>query len=317
MLVACAGLPRPPTNARAAHESLPGLARDVVASEALRAGDRIVVAIGDGLNAPLERTTWIEGNGRAHVASGQDVDVAGVTLAVAEQRIASVLRARDTQAVVDVRLDSATPANAIVLGAVVRPGDTPIVPAMRVSGLIASVGGLVQARVSADGQTLPSPSDLASARLLRAGVALPISVMRAVDGERGHDVFVHPGDVLYIPYVSTNGIAVLGQVGSATVIPHRPKLRLSEALSAAGGLTSWGDGDDVRILRGPSDKPVAYQASFNDFVDGEGRDVVLLPGDVVYVEDDPLEDIFEVVALISPIAGMASTFVLTAVILSQ
>jgi polysaccharide export outer membrane protein len=310
-------LPRPPTNARAAHESFPGLSQDVVASGALRAGDRIVVAIGDGVSAPLERTTWIEGNGRAHIASGQDVDLAGVTLAVAEQRIATALRARDKQTQVDVRIDSATPANAIVLGAVARPGDTPIVPSRRVSGLIAAAGGLVQARVSEDGQTLPSPSDLASARLLRHGVALPISVVRAVGGEKGHDVIVHPGDVLYIPYVTTNGVAVIGQVGTPSVLPHRPKLRLSEALAAAGGLTSWADGDDIRILRGPSEKPIAYQASFNDFVDGEGKDVVLLPGDVVYVEDDPLEDIFEVVSLISPIAGMASTFVLTAVILSQ
>lgn len=302
---------------RAYHETLPGLAADPVPTDALRAGDRIVVAIGDGTTAPLERTTWVEGNGRAHIASGQDVDLGGTTLVVAEQRIAALLRQRDKLAQVDVRRDSATPHQAIVLGAVARPGDTQILPAMRVSGLIAAAGGLSQARVSEDGQTLPSPADLDGARLLRAGVAVPVSIVRAVAGEKGHDVLVHPGDLLYIPYVTTNGVAILGQVGTPSVIPHRSKLRLSEALSASGGLSSWADGDDIRIVRGPAEKPIAYQASFNDFVDGEGKDVVLLPGDVVYVEDDPLEDIFEVVSLISPIAGMASTFVLTAVILSQ
>ncbi len=275
-----------------------------------------MVAIGDGVTAPLERTTWIEGNGRAHVASGQDVDLAGATLVVAEQRITTLLRARDRQVQVDVRFDT-TLQNAIVLGAVARPGTTPIFPAMRVSGLIAAAGGLSQATVSAEGQTLPSPADLAGARLLRRGVALPISLVRAVRGEKGHDVLVHPSDFLYIPYVTTNGVAMLGQVGTPTILAHRPKLRLSEALAAAGGLTSWADGDDIRVLRGPVEKPIAYQASFDDFVDGEGRDAVLLPGDVVYVEDDWLEDVFEVVSLISPIAGMASMFVLTAVVLSQ
>lgn len=316
-LAGCAALPPPPTNARSLHEMLPGLAQDHAASSVLRAGDRIVVALGDGTTAPLERMTWIEGNGRAHITSGQDVDLAGATLEVAEQRITTVVRQRDKLAQVDVRLDSGRPHQAIVLGAVVLPGDTQIVPSMRVSGLIAAAGGLVQARVSQTGQTVPSPSDLSGARLLRGGVALPISVVRAVVGEKGHDVLVHPGDLLYIPYVSSNGVAMFGQVNAPTILPHRDKLRLSEALSAAGGLTSWADGDDIRIVRGPAEKPIVYQASFDDFVDGEARDVVLLPGDVVYVEDDPLEDVFEVISVISPIAGMAASFVLTAVILSQ
>lgn len=315
-LLGCGGLAKPPRSARAWHEMLPGLSKDSPPASALRIGDRIIVAVGDGSTAPAERATWIEGNGRAHVAAGQDVEVAGVTVERAEARVAAALRTRDRFAVVDIRIDDKTPQRAIVIGAVVSPGTALIGPAMRVGDLIAVAGGLTPSRVTEEGQILPSPADLGSAKLLRNGRALPVDMTRALLGAIGHNVYVHPGDILYIPYVETTGVSVLGQVLAPGVVPYHSRLRLTEALAVAGGLTSWGDGDDVRVIRGPSPTPVAYQASLDEIVDGESGDVNLLPGDIVFVQDEPLEDLFEVVSLVTPIAGIASTFLLTTILLS-
>lgn len=316
MLGGCASLPQAPRIARSWHETLPGVIHDDSPSEQVRIGDRLVIAVGDSQRTD-ERTVWVEGNGRAHVASGQDISVAGLSVKAAEARIAEALRMRDRHAMIDIRVSVTSPRQAVVLGAVTSPGRAQIVPAMRLSGLIAAKGGLMVPRATVNGRVAPSPADLGGARLVRNGVALPVDLERALMGELGHDVFVHPGDILYVPFASSNGVAVFGMVGTPGVVPHRTRMRLTEALASAGGLQTWGDKDDVRIIRGKVDEPIAYGASLSDLADEEGPDPLLLPGDVVFVEDKPLEDIGEVLGLLAPFATIATTSLVTTLILLQ
>jgi polysaccharide biosynthesis/export protein len=316
LLAGCASLPEPPRVARAWHETLPGVARDEHPQDQVRVGDRLVIAVSDGAGT-AERTVWVEGNGRAHVSSGQDVAVAGVSVKSAEDRIIAAMRAQDRLAIVDIRLAVDSAQKAVVLGAVATPGHAEIAPAMRVSGLVASKGGLLQARSTTSGRIAPSPADLGRARLLRNGVALPIDIERALLGEPGHDVLIHPGDVLYVPYASANGVAVLGMVGLPGMVPHRPRMRLTEALAVAGGVDPWGDKHDVRVVRGNVDAPVAYGTSLTDVVDQDGPDTALVSGDVVFVEDKPLDDFGEVLGLLAPFATIVTSSLVTTVILMQ
>lgn len=316
VLAGCASLPAPPRVTRTWNETLPGLSRDENPIDSLRVGDRIVIAVGDG-DGTVERVAWVEGNGKAHVASGQDVEVAGIPLKNAEERISKAVRERDRFALVDIRFHVRATRQAVVLGAVEHPGQAPIEPALRVSGLVAATGGLLQPRMSLSGRVVASPADVAGARLLRNGTALPVDLSRALLGERGHDVLVHPGDILYVPYATTNGVAVLGMVGAPEMIAYRPQMRLSEALAVAGGIDSWGSKDDIRVVRGDVDAPVAYRASLRALADQERRDVALLPGDVVFVQDKTLEDIGEVLGVLAPLATLATTALVTTVILLQ
>jgi polysaccharide biosynthesis/export protein len=316
LLSGCASLPEPPRITRAWHETLPGLANDEHPKDQVRVGDRLVIAVGDRAGT-VERTVWVEGNGRAHVASGQDVVVAGLPVKSAEARIAEAMGLRDKLALIDIRVAATSTQQAVVLGAVTTPGRAVVLPAMRVSGLVAAQGGLIRARVTTGGRIASSPADMAGARLLRNGVALPIDLERALLGEIGHDVLVHPGDILYVPFSSSNGVAVFGMVGRPDMVPHRPRMRLTEALASAGGMDDRGDKDDVRIVRGKPDEPRAYRASLSELADEEGPDVTLLPGDVVFVEDKLLEDIGEVLGLLGPFASVVTTSLVTTLILMQ
>jgi protein involved in polysaccharide export with SLBB domain len=296
---------------------LPGLVRDEHPQEQVRVGDRLVIAVSDRVGT-AERTVWVEGNGQAHVASGQDIAVAGLSLKSAEVKIAEAIGVRDKLALVDIRVAATSAQQAVVLGAITTPGRAIVLPAMRVSGLVAAQGGLIRAQVTTDGRIASSPADMANARLLRNGVALPIDFERALLGEIGHDVLVHPGDILYVPYSSSNGVAVFGMVGRPDMVPHRPRMRLTEALASAGGIDIGGDKDDVRIVRGRLDEPLAYRASLSELADGDGPDVTLLPGDVVFVEDKPLEDLGEVIGgLLAPFATLVTTSLVTTLILMQ
>jgi protein involved in polysaccharide export with SLBB domain len=62
-------------------------------------------------------------------------------------------------------------------------------------------------------------------------------------------------------------------------------MRLIDAISLAGGLTSLGDGDRVRITRNVSaSKTVTATVSIDDISDGKAADVPLQAGDTIKVD---------------------------------
>jgi protein involved in polysaccharide export with SLBB domain len=81
-------------------------------------------------------------------------------------------------------------------------------------------------------------------------------------------------------------------------------LRLSQVLAMAGGVTVGADKGDIRVIRGTLEKPRVYQASLADFVDGEVHDVLMQPGDIIFVADHPIEDFNEVMGVISPVLAV-------------
>jgi polysaccharide export outer membrane protein len=171
---------------------------------------------------------------------------------------------------------------------------------MRVVDMIAAAGGVLTLRAA--GRIPPVPvADLEGGVLLREGKALPISLRDALRGEPRHNVYVYPGDQLYIPLATDRFVSVLGQVGAPGIFMHRRGMRLTEALSAAGGITRGGDKTDVRLVRGPLEKPTVYRSSLAAIADGEEHDVALAPGDVVFVQDHPMEDAGEVFGVLAPL----------------
>jgi polysaccharide export outer membrane protein len=245
----------------------------------------------------------VSATGDLHVDSGHDVAVAGLTLDRAEERVTEVLRRRDQFAEVDLSFANRPSQRVIALGALARPGPVPAAPRMRVADVIAAAGGIL---FTPDSDGLPplEIADLDRAALVRNGSALPISMRDALHASPGHNVYVQPGDLLYVPFASENTVSVLGQVGTARVLPHRSGLRLTEALAAAGGITTGGDTGDIRLVRGAVDAPRVFESSLADIADGEQNDAVLAPGDVIFVEDHFFEDLAEVMELVAPLTGL-------------
>jgi polysaccharide export outer membrane protein len=141
---------------------------------------------------------------------------------------------------------------------------------------------------------------LHGAVVIRNGTTLPISVARALQGDPLHNVFMRPGDHVYVPPALGTNITVLGQVGAPQMFPHQAGLRLSQVLAMGGGVTQGADKGDIRVIRGTLDAPRVYQASLSDFVDGDSHDVLMQPGDIVFVTDHAIEDIGEVLGVVSP-----------------
>ncbi|MDQ3032937.1 MAG: SLBB domain-containing protein, partial [Myxococcota bacterium] len=154
--------------------------------------------------------------------------------------------------------------------------------------------------------------------LVRAGEVLPISLELALMGDVRHNVRVRPGDTLYVPADLSRLISVIGQVASPRITVFRPGMRLTHALALAGGVTRDGNWGDVRVLRGDPESPLVYSNSVADIVDGRAHDVVLAPGDIVYVASAghaDLRDVMNSAAMLLSIPITAASITIPALLL--
>ncbi len=264
-----------------------------------------------------EETTIIDGlivdeTGRIHLPLAGDVEVGGLPIGTAEERVQSELQRFDRFVQATITLVDPAGHRASVLGAVTTPGQVRVTPGLRLADLIAAVGGpLSQATQGGSLEGQRSLANLAGARLYRNGDALPVSIEAAMRGDSRHNVRIRPGDHLYVPPRILSRVAVLGAVNNGNAYPHRPGMRLTEALSLAGGLTLEGDSDDIHIIRGDFSEPQVYATSLLEIRNGDSHDVVLEPGDVVFVTDTWIAEVGEVLDRLGPIFSTAVTVGLT------
>lgn len=281
----------------------PGMDPHPARPMALFAGDVVTLRL-ESLETREVEGLSVDERGMLHVPLAGDVEVAGLGLVEAEERIEQALQRYDRSVRATVILSDPQGHRATVIGAVGEQGRIAVVPGMRVADLLAAAGG--PALSDEDGVS-SFVADLFLARLVRGGEALPISVALAVTGDPRHNVPVQPGDHLYVPPQLAHAVSVLGEVRTARLFSYRPGMRLTQALALAGGLTRDANGGDIRIVRGVSTSPRIYRAAVNHVVDGHVPDPVLAPGDIVYVGSSALADFRDVMNAISPLISMGVT----------
>lgn len=252
----------------------------------------------------------VDDRGVVHIPLAGDVEIAGVTLLEAEQRLETALRQYDRSIRVSILLTDARGQMATVVGAVNEPGRVEVSGGMRLADLVAHAGGPSN---SEESDTTFSGADLGGARLVRGGQALPVSVNLALTGDLRHNIRVRPGDVLYVPMALQQLVTVIGQVEAPSVMMYRPGVRITQAIAIAGGISRDGDAGDVRVIRGDSEHPRIYQAGISDIVDGRSPDVVLAPGDIVYVTSAGHADLRDVMNSIANILSLGTTGAIIAV----
>jgi protein involved in polysaccharide export with SLBB domain len=292
----------------------PGLPGDAPQPLTLQPGDLLTIELASEPSRTLENI-GVDATGQVHVPLAGDVVVGGLGLSEAEAKLEAALRRFDKFVEVTVQVSDPRGQRATVLGAVTTQGPVVLLPGARVSDAIASAGGPL---VSTAEDAIPIPlGDLHGAVVTRAGKPLPISVAKALEGDPLHNVYVRPGDHIYVPPALGSNISVLGQVGGPRVFPYQSGMRLTQALAIAGGVTVGADKSDIRVIRGSLEKPRVYEASLAAVVDGDSHDVMLQPGDIIFVTDDPIEDIGEVLGVVSPLLTLGITTALLVTTLEQ
>lgn len=144
---------------------------------------------------------------------------------------------------------------------------------------------------------------------------LPLDLYSLLEeGDLSQNIWVHPGDFIYIPDNSKQMVYMLGNIGKVGPLAlHKDgSLNLAQAVVEAGGLRSFGnDWHSIRIIRSHSATHGEFiVVDYQKIVDGEAMPFQLQAGDVVYFPSSRLGDWNEALGAIGPslnIVGQAMT----------
>jgi polysaccharide export outer membrane protein len=181
-----------------------------------------------------------------------------------------------------------------VLGAVTKPGRHAVSQTDRVLDVIARAEGLKY--VSSFGSDFSYAGEIANLRLSymsRGGKLMDVDFVALMDdGDMRQNIPVRAGDFIYIPSSFTDQIFVLGEVQQPTTVPYRARLSLVEAISTASGfIESTARKDSVCVVSGSLREPSVVRVNFDDIVRGNSKNIILDPGDIVFVPATFITDV--------------------------
>lgn len=261
-------------------------------------GDRVSVDVA-GQTALAREGLLVRPDGMITLYVIEDVSVAGKTPREAARHIESLLAPLVPDPHVIVSLTEAHSQRFMVLGAVQRPGVFPLEGPMSMLEAMALAGGLTL------DPTGRASGDIDRTSLLRKGTIVPVRFTRLLGGDPNQNVWIRPGDLVFVPPNVSGEVYVLGEVRSPAVVDHRGMLTLMQALTRAGWVTADGKESAVRVIRGSLLDPKVYLVDAEDIAAGKRKDVLLAPGDIVFVTTTEVADWNAIVDAIAPTLQMA------------
>jgi polysaccharide biosynthesis/export protein VpsN len=104
-------------------------------------------------------------------------------------------------------------------------------------------------------------------------------------GLADRQILANPQVTLVVKQYNSKKISIVGAVQKPGSLPWSEGMKLIDAISLAGGMTSLGDGDRVRITRlVGANQTVTATVSVDDITDGKLSDVPLQAGDTIKVD---------------------------------
>lgn len=176
-----------------------------------------------------------------------------------------------------------------ILGRVYNSGVYPLVRPMQLLEAIARAGGLMVSGFTASTEEL---ADLKHSFIIRKGRMLPIDFHALLrEGDMKQNIYLRPDDFIYLPSSLAQEVYVLGAVKKPTNVPFMNEVTLVGAVSMAWGPTDKAYTRQVAIIRGSLAKPTLRIIDYEAIVHGRAPNLALEARDIVFVPDEPFEDI--------------------------
>ncbi|MEI6810097.1 MAG: polysaccharide biosynthesis/export family protein [bacterium] len=177
----------------------------------------------------------------------------------------------------------------LALGKVVNPNTYPLESSLTLRQALARAGGLAQGIYR--GSTIQLAS-LKDSYLIRDGKRLPVNFEALVNrNDSSHDIYIRPGDILYIASGLGQEIYLMGAVSEQKTTAYTDGLTLVQLVSGSsdrgGGYLPDAQLSQVLILRGALNDPHTIEVNLARILEGREPDVFLLAGDIVYVPEEP------------------------------
>lgn len=177
----------------------------------------------------------------------------------------------------------------VALGKVVYPAIYPLDSALTLRQALARAGGLAQGIYR--GTTIELAA-LKDSYLLRNGERVPVDLEALIKrNDASQDIYMRPGDVLYIASGLGQEVYLMGAVGEEKAAAYTDGMTLVQLISGSsergGGYKPSARLNQVLILRGALDAPQMIEVDLARILTGHVPDVLLMAGDIVYVPEKP------------------------------
>jgi len=97
-----------------------------------------------------------------------------------------------------------------------------------------------------------------------------------------------PDVTVIVTQMNSQFVSIIGAVAHTTRIPLTRELRVLEAITVAGGFTTFADKDNIRIVRrAAGGEEVEYRFDYDAYIKGKapGTNIVLMNGDTIIVPE--------------------------------
>lgn len=227
-----------------------------------------------------------------NVAPG--IQASGRTIGELENQLSRELRDVYQDPVVSVHPEKVGSQLYSVMGQVINPGVYDLSRPVTLLQAISQAGGLRSTEVGARAENL---ADLGRTVLLRNGRVMDIDFRSLVEcGDMTQNVYMRPGDYLFVGAKGSQQVYVLGMVQRAGAVPFDTQLTLIKALAAAGGIEPTAFRKGLLLVRGIGQGgkvPEVARVDLMEIIHGQAEDFHLEPYDVVWVPKAPWKKLGE------------------------
>lgn len=233
--------------------------------------------------------TPIAPDGKLYYAFMPGIPAVGRTPQAVERDIEHALQRYFNQPSVSIIPQKFAENRFVALGKVVSPGIYTLDSALTLRQALARAGGLAQGIYR--GTTIELAA-LKDSYLLRKGQRVPIDFEALIHrNDASQDIYMRPGDVLFIASGLGQEVYLLGAVGEQKTAAYTDGLTLVKLISGSsergGGFTDTARLDQVLILRGELKAPQLIEVNLAKILKGKEPDITLMAGDIVYVPEKP------------------------------
>ena len=233
--------------------------------------------------ADTRRTTRVLPDGMLYYDVADGVNVKGMTITEISNALSERLVNDYVNPVVSVNVANADSQRFWLLGQVRTPGAFPIQKPTTVIDAISQSGGLLSYdQYNEVGN--PEAADLKRSILIRNGDLVPVDFDALIrNGDMSQNVYIQPGDYLFIPSLTSRSIYVLGEVITPGPVFYEEGITLLTAVASAGGVDKDAVKSKALILRGGTRDPQVAVVNIDAVMRGREPDLLLEGGDIVWV----------------------------------
>src|SRR5580658_7482253 len=253
-------------------------------------GDRVQIELMG--EAASKAITIVGPDGKLYFDLLPGLDVWGLTLsqtkALIEKEYAKYVREPPKVSVILRELASR---HVWILGRVQAPGVYPMTGPMTLLEAVALAGGTMSLTSYRDQDAAGVGEELADLKrsfVVRQGKCLPVNFERLlIEGDLSQNIYLEPDDFIYFPSAAARDVYVLGAVTEPRLVPYHEGLTVAGAVAGGYGTLKGAYLSHVAVVRGALAQPQLMVVDLKHVLRGEATDVVLQPGDIVYVPLSP------------------------------